>query len=55
VPLVGLDPLGEKKIAKNQICENLIYYLENDHPASLVPGGQQLPVLVELDTGDDVR
>ena len=30
-------------------------YLEYDDPAPLVPRCQQLPVLVELHAGDDVR
>ena len=28
--------------------------LEDDDPPALVPGGQQVSVLVELDAGDDV-
>ena len=31
------------------------FHLEYDNPAPLVSGGQQLPILVELHTGDDVR
>ncbi len=29
-------------------------YLENDNPAALVSGGEELSVLVELHAGDDI-
>lgn len=34
--------------------EYLRLLLEDDHAAPLVPGGQQLPSVVELNSGDDV-
>jgi hypothetical protein len=31
-----------------------LWYLENDNPAALVSGGEELSILVELHAGDDI-
>ena len=32
-----------------------LFHLKDHHPASLITGSQQLPILIELDTGNNVR
>ena len=33
----------------------LLFHLKDDHPASLITGSQQLSILIELHTGNNVR
>ncbi len=47
-------------VERSKICEQpesfllWLRYLENYNPAALVPGGEELSVLVELHAGDDI-